>query len=100
MVILQSLLDGRSLITRQIFSQIYQTEKLPSSAEALKEAKLVGGIKEKCDEDRERIAGEKSVCLAELAKAQPYVDDANKAIDSIKPGDIGEVKVLKKNTQT
>jgi dynein heavy chain, axonemal len=67
-----------------------------SSAEALKEAKLVGGIKESCDDDRERIAGEKSVCLAELAKAQPYVDDANKAIDSIKPGDIGEVKVLKK----
>ncbi len=67
-----------------------------SSAEALKESKLVQGIKENCDRDRNRIAGEKEVCLAELAKAQPYVDDANKAIDSIKPSDISEVKVLKK----
>ena len=34
-VIFQSLLDGRSLVTRQIFSQIYQTEKSPLSAHAL-----------------------------------------------------------------
>jgi dynein heavy chain len=67
-----------------------------SSADALKEQNLVSGIKESCDNDRNRIAGEREFCMAELAKAQPYVDDANKAIDSIKPGDIGEVKVLKK----
>jgi len=34
-VIFQSLLEGRSLVTRQIFSQIYQNEKLPLSAQAL-----------------------------------------------------------------
>ena len=67
-----------------------------SSAEALKEQTLVSGIQESCDSDRNRIAGEKEVCMTELAKAQPYVDDANSAIDSIKPGDITEVKQLKK----
>ena len=67
-----------------------------SSAEALKEQTLVAGIAESCDSDRNRIAGEKELCMTELAKAQPYVDDANKAIDSIKQSDIGEVKVLKK----
>ena len=67
-----------------------------SSAEALKEQTLVSGIQESCDGDRNRIAGEKELCMTELAKAQPYVDDANSAIDSIKPGDITEVKQLKK----
>ena len=67
-----------------------------SSAEALTESKVVKGIKESCEADRERISGEKVKCMADLAKAQPYVDDANKAIDSIKPGDVSEVKVLKK----
>jgi dynein heavy chain len=67
-----------------------------SSAEAMKESKLVQGIKDSCEKDRTRISGEKTQCMADLAKAQPYVDQANSAIDSIKPGDIGEVKVLKK----
>jgi dynein heavy chain len=67
-----------------------------SSAEALKESKIVGAIKSSCESDRTRIQGEKTKCMADLAKAQPYVDDANKAIDSIKAGDVGEVKVLKK----
>jgi dynein heavy chain len=67
-----------------------------SSAEAMKEQNTVQGIKESCEADRERIGNEKTKCMADLAKAQPYVDDANKAIDSIKSGDIGEVKVLKK----
>jgi dynein heavy chain len=67
-----------------------------SSAEALKESKIVGAIKTSCESDRTRISGEKTKCMADLALAQPYVDDANKAIDSIKSTDIGEVKVLKK----
>jgi dynein heavy chain len=67
-----------------------------SSAEAMKESKLVGGIKESCEADRTRISGEKTKCMADLAKAQPYVDQANSAIDSIKGSDISEVKVLKK----
>ena len=67
-----------------------------SSAEAMKEQNTVQGIKESCEADRLRIGGEKTKCMADLAKAQPYVDDANSAIDSIKASDIGEVKVLKK----
>ena len=67
-----------------------------SSLEAKRESDLVSGIKDKCEKDAKRIAGEKSQCMAELAEAQPHVDAANKALDSIRAQDIGEVKVLKK----
>ncbi|CAM9799127.1 unnamed protein product [Ectocarpus fasciculatus] len=63
-----------------------------SSAEAKRESDKVGLIKSKCVEDATRIAGEKSACMADLAKAQPFVDEAEVAIRSIKPADIGEVK--------
>ena len=63
-----------------------------SSAEAKRESDKVGVIKEKCEADATRIAGEKSACMADLAKAQPFVDEAETAIRSIKPADIGEVK--------
>jgi dynein heavy chain len=53
-------------------------------------------LKKKCEADASRIAGEKALCEEDLAKAQPIVDRANDAINSIKPGDIGEVKTLKK----
>ena len=67
-----------------------------SSMEAKKEADSVDKIKKKCEADATRIAGEKALCEEDLAKAQPFVDEANDAIKSIKPGDIQEVKVLKK----
>ena len=63
-----------------------------SSAEAKRESDKVGTIKNKCMADATRIAGEKSACMADLAKAQPFVDEAETAIRSIKPADIGEVK--------
>ena len=63
-----------------------------SSAEAKRESDKVGTIKNKCMADATRIAGEKSTCMADLAKAQPFVDEAETAIRSIKPADIGEVK--------
>jgi len=63
-----------------------------SSADAKRESDKVGTIKNKCMADATRIAGEKSACMADLAKAQPYVDEAETAIRSIKPADIGEVK--------
>jgi hypothetical protein len=45
-------------------------------------------IKHKCEEDARRIALEKSTCEADLAKAQPFVDQADAAISSIKPAHI------------
>jgi len=65
-----------------------------SSAEAKKEEEQVSGIKKKCEEDAERIGKEKKSCEADLAKAQPFVDQANDAINSIKPAHIGEIKKL------
>jgi len=63
-----------------------------SSAEAKRESDKVGTIKNKCMADATRIGAEKSTCMADLAKAQPFVDEAETAIRSIKPADIGEVK--------
>ena len=65
-----------------------------SSAEAKLEGDQVAGIKAKCEEDASRIAAEKASCASDLAKAQPFVDEANAAIDSIKPAHIGEIKKL------
>jgi len=67
-----------------------------SSMEAKKEGDQVAKIKVKCEDDATRIAAEKSQCEADLAKAQPFVDQANDAIDSIKPAHIGEMKKLPK----
>ena len=63
-----------------------------SSAEAKTEGEQVAGIKARCEADAARIASEKESCTNDLAKAQPFVDKANAAIDSIKPAHIGEIK--------
>ena len=65
-----------------------------SSKEAKTEGDQVAGIKQKCEEDAARIGAEKSSCANDLAKAQPFVDQANAAINSIKPAHIGEIKKL------
>jgi len=65
-----------------------------NAAEAKKEGDQVATIKAKCEEDAERIAGVKSACEEDLAQAQPFVDEATTAIDSIKPADINEIKKL------
>eukprot|EP00985_Skeletonema_marinoi_P019833 scaffold11509_cov105-Skeletonema_marinoi.AAC.1 len=65
-----------------------------SSAEAKTEGEQVSGIKAKCEADATRIALEKESCSNDLAKAQPFVDEANAAINSIKPAHIGEIKKL------
>ena len=64
-----------------------------SSAEAKTEGEQVAGIKARCEADAKRIASEKESCASDLAKAQPFVDEANAAINSIKPAHIGEIKV-------
>lgn len=69
-----------------------------SSAQAQAEGEQVAVIKENCEADAARIAIEKANCEADLAKAQPFVDMANDAIDSIKPNDINEIKANKNPT--
>ncbi len=61
-----------------------------SSAEAKKEGDQVSMIKHKCEEDAVRITEEKRTCEVDLAKAQPYVDQADAAISSIKPAHVQE----------
>ena len=60
-----------------------------SSAEAKRESDKVGTIKNRCLADATRIGAEKAACMSDLAKAQPFVDEAENAIRSIKPADIG-----------
>ncbi|RHY37518.1 hypothetical protein DYB25_000117 [Aphanomyces astaci] len=67
-----------------------------SSAEAYKEGEQVSHIKSKCEEDAVRIGAEKAACENDLAKAKPFVEEAETAIDSIKPAHIGEIKKLAK----
>jgi dynein heavy chain len=45
-------------------------------------------------EDASRIAGEKAIAEEQLSKAQPFVDQAENAVNSIKPNDLNELKKL------
>jgi len=65
-----------------------------NAAEAKKEGDQVAEIASRCEADALRIAAEKAACEADLAKAQPFVDEAETAISSIKPAHIGEIKKL------
>ena len=67
-----------------------------SSMEAKKEADAVAKVKELCEADAERISGEKGECEEDLAKAQPFLDEAERAANSIKPNDLNELKKLGK----
>eukprot|EP01035_Chromulina_nebulosa_P017190 gene17190-22709_t len=67
-----------------------------SSMEAKKEADSVSKIKEICQLDAERISGEKADAEEDLAKAQPFVEEAERAVSSIKPNDLNELKKLGK----
>jgi len=67
-----------------------------SSKEAQTESKQVAKIKSGCEAEAARIGEEKAQCQADLAKAQPFLDEANTAIESIKPAHINEVKKLPK----
>jgi dynein heavy chain len=69
-----------------------------SSSEAKAEGEAVAKIAAGCEADAERIGGEKTACMKDLAKAQPLVDQAVSAIDSIKPAHIGEIKKNNKPT--
>lgn len=51
---------------------------------AKKEAEAVAGIKEACMADARRIAGEKEDAEEDLAQAKPFLEEAERAVESIK----------------
>ena len=73
-------------------------EKPQKPQEAQREGDKVAKDKAACEADAERIGKEKALAEIDLAKAQPFVDKANKAIASIKPKDIQEIKANKNPT--
>jgi dynein heavy chain len=69
-----------------------------SRADANREKEKVTSIKAQCESDAMRIGAEKEQCEADLASAKPFVEMAEKAIDSIENKDINEIKVNKNPT--
>jgi dynein heavy chain len=69
-----------------------------SSMEAKKESDSVAVIKAACEKDAAAIGEEKKLAEIDLAKAQPYLDEAERAVQSIKPNDLNELKKLAKPT--
>jgi dynein heavy chain len=67
-----------------------------SSLEAKKESDAVGIIRDACEKEAASIDQERKACEEDLAKAQPYLDDAETAVNSIKPADLNELKKLPK----
>ena len=67
-----------------------------SSLEAKKESDAVGIIRDACEKEASQIDEERRACEEDLAKAQPYLDDAETAVNSIKPADLNELKKLPK----
>ncbi|CBN78680.1 dynein heavy chain [Ectocarpus siliculosus] len=67
-----------------------------SSMAAKKEADAVAVIKEACMADARRIAGEKEDAEEDLAQAKPFLEEAERAVESIKAGDLNELKKLQK----
>ncbi len=78
------------------FTNVMLSKLEKSSMDAKKEADAVAKIKEVCQADAERIAGEKADAEEDLAKAQPFLDEAERAVQSIKPNDLNELKKLGK----
>ena len=67
-----------------------------SSLNARKETEIVEAKKAHCEKEAVLIKKEKEACQEDLAKAQPYLDEADRAANSIKPSDLNELKKLPK----
>jgi dynein heavy chain, axonemal len=67
-----------------------------SSLEAKKESEAVGLIRDSCEAESKTIEEEKKACQIDLDKAQPFLDEAERAVNSIKPADLNELKKLPK----
>lgn len=82
-----------------------KTDKLLKELEvenqkAKKKADEVGIVKQGCEEQAEKIALEKADAEKDLAQAMPYLEKAIKAVDSITPKDINELKSSKNPADT
>jgi dynein heavy chain len=66
------------------------------SLEAKKESDLVQRIKDQCEQDAAMILKEKQDAEEDLKKAQPFLDEAERAASSIKTNDLNELKKLAK----
>eukprot|EP00937_MAST-01D_sp_MAST-1D-sp2_P000239 g239.t1 len=69
-----------------------------SSMTAKKESDVVAKIKEGAEADAAEVGEVKAAAEEDLAKAQPYLDKAVAACQSVKPNDLGELKKLAKPT--
>ena len=67
-----------------------------SSLRARKEAEEVNKIKQACEAEADKIMKEKKLAADDLAQAQPFLDEAEAAVNSIKPNDLNELKKLPK----
>ncbi|KAF1322413.1 Dynein heavy chain, outer arm, partial [Globisporangium splendens] len=67
------------------------------SLEAEKENDTVQKIKEQCQSDATIILKEKEDAGEDPKKAQPFLDEAERAVSSIKPNDLNELKKLAKS---
>lgn len=59
-------------------------------------AREVAEVTDKCMEQKRTIEQERSDAQRDLAAALPYLQKAERAVDSIKPADITELKAIKK----
>ena len=67
-----------------------------SSLQAQRESEVVARIKTDCEAEAARIKKERDMCEADLAKAQPFVDQAEEAIRSVQRKHIQEITALSK----
>ena len=70
------------------------------NAKAKKKADEVGIVKQGCEEQAAKIAVEKADAEKDLAIAMPYLEKAIRAVDSITPKDINELKSSKNPADT
>ncbi|EEY63593.1 dynein heavy chain, outer arm [Phytophthora infestans T30-4] len=66
------------------------------SLEAKKENDIVQQIREQCLADAAVILAEKEAAEEDLKRAQPFLDEAERAASSIRPNDLNELKKLAK----
>jgi len=67
-----------------------------SSMEAKSEAEAVSIIKSSCEREATSIKEEREMALQDLEAAKPFLDEAERAVNSIKPQDLNELKKLPK----
>lgn len=63
--------------------------------EAKRERSDVLRVRQDCEERRARTSGERDAAESDLARAKPFLDAANDAVNSIRPQDIQELRAIK-----